>query len=148
MNCITLSGRLTQDPALAKTAAGTSYCRFRLAVRRPYTTDKTDFISCTAWQWQADFLTGHAKKGDLIELSGYLECNQSEDANGRKSDRYSVNTSMINMLQRAAGNRPQTAGNAPVQAPQATPQTAPYSGPTRPRDMSDFSEIGNDDLPF
>ena len=49
MNIVTLMGRLTAEPELKSTQNGLNYCRFTVAVDRPYNKDKekqTDFISC------------------------------------------------------------------------------------------------------
>ena len=42
-------GRLTRDPELQKSANGTSYVRFTVAVNRQFNRDETDFIGCVAF---------------------------------------------------------------------------------------------------
>lgn len=84
MNIVGLSGNLTADPELGQTSDDTPYCRFCIAVRRPKTTDKTDFIRCVAWRSTAEFIGRWFKKGKRIEISGVLISGSYEDSNGNK----------------------------------------------------------------
>lgn len=84
MNNINLIGRLTADPELKTTSSGVSVCAFTLAVKRPHTSDKTDFVNCVAWRNTAEFLTRYFTKGKMIALSGYLSSRNFEDKNGKK----------------------------------------------------------------
>ena len=70
MNTWSGSGRLTQDPILRHTEDGRAACSFTVAVNRPGTTDKTDFLDCTAWHNTANFVSKYFKKGKGIEIVG------------------------------------------------------------------------------
>lgn len=83
MNNVSLTGNLCADPELKQTPSGISVCRFRLAVRRPYKTDVTDFITCVAWKHNAEFLASYAKKGSKVGVKGRLETGDYEK-NGLK----------------------------------------------------------------
>lgn len=72
MNFAGITGNLTADPELKTTQNGESVCGFTVAVKRPHTKDKTDFIDCVAWGNKAEFVTRYFSKGKKIEISGYF----------------------------------------------------------------------------
>lgn len=98
MNTITITGRLTAEPDLRKTANGVSVCNFTLAVKRPRNADATDFIPCVVWRQGADFLTSYGHKGDLIGVDGHLQVNKYEDKEGRKRVSYDVYCDLVEIL--------------------------------------------------
>lgn len=85
MNIIGLSGRLTRDPELRYTQSQKPVCRFRIAVPRPGTKDKTDFIDCIAWDKKAEFVSRYFRKGRRIEVSGILTSREYEKDGERRS---------------------------------------------------------------
>lgn len=84
MNIVAESGRLVRDPELRYTSesqrAVTTFC---IAVDRPGTKDKTDFLDCVAWEQKAEFVSKYFKKGQRIEVSGVLTSRTYEDG-GKK----------------------------------------------------------------
>lgn len=72
MNAVQLTGRLTAEPEAKVTPNGNHVTTFRLAVKRPKTKDKTDFVTCVAWRNTADFITTYAHKGQKIGVTGML----------------------------------------------------------------------------
>ena len=72
MNVSGITGNLTADPELKTTQNGESVCAFTVAVKRPHSKDKTDFIDCVAWRERAEFVSRYFRKGKKIEISGYL----------------------------------------------------------------------------
>ena len=85
MNIIALSGRLTRDPELRYTQSQKPVCRFRIAVPRPGTKDKADFISCIAWEKKAEFVSRYFTKGQRIEVSGVLTTREYEKDGERRT---------------------------------------------------------------
>lgn len=81
MNVVAISGNLTRDIELKHTPDGLPVCSFRVAVRRPNTKDKTDFFNFVAWRDKAEFLARYFKKGQRIEIEGYLTTRVWEDKN-------------------------------------------------------------------
>lgn len=55
-------GRLTADPELKQTQGGISVCSFTLAIDRPKTRDKTDFINFVPAA-TAEFICKYFRKG-------------------------------------------------------------------------------------
>ena len=90
MNHGSYVGRLTADPELKQTKGGISVCSFTLAIDRPKTRDKTDFINFVAWRHTAEFICEYFRKGQKIGLTGYLTSRQYEDKNGNKRTAYEV----------------------------------------------------------
>lgn len=72
-----LCGRLTADVELKQTQSGLSVVTFTIAVNRPRAKDsteqKSDFISCVAWDKRAEFIAKYFGKGDSIFISGKLQ---------------------------------------------------------------------------
>ena len=94
MNTVRLMGRLTEDPVCRQTSSDVSVCSFCIAVSRPHTKDKTDFIDCTAWRNTAEFLEKYFHKGKMIAVTGCLTSEVYEDNEGkkRKSQKVLVNS--------------------------------------------------------
>ena len=97
LNRVVLMGNLSDDPVYEKkTVAGVAdrgFCRFRLAVNRPYAKEgqqKADFIPCEAWGQTADFLGKYAKKGDTITVEGRWCANQYTNKDGKAMTAHSV----------------------------------------------------------
>ena len=85
-NLCVLKGRLCKNPALSTTTSGMSVCRIRLAVPRRDSQSGTDFITCTAFKNQAEFLNKYFSKGQEILVQGNLRVNQWEGADGIKRE--------------------------------------------------------------
>ncbi len=83
VNSAILVGRLTRDPELQKSAKGTSYVRFNVAVNRQYNRDEADFIDCVAFGNTADFIGNYLNKGSLVSVEGRIETGRYEDNTGR-----------------------------------------------------------------
>lgn len=104
MNIVNLAGRLTKDIELQEYGKGKDkgyFTRFTLAVRDGVDKDgepRTQFISCIIWGKGAELLNKWTGKGDLIGVSGKLEENNYEDAEGVKHYTLQVNARDIEFL--------------------------------------------------
>ena len=86
MNVAGITGNLTSTPELKTTNSGISVCSFTVAVKRPKTKDKTDFVDCVAWRETAEFIANHFSKGQKIEISGYITTRiYGQEGNKRKA---------------------------------------------------------------
>lgn len=90
MNNITLMGRLCADPELKQTPNGASVTSFSLAVKRPHTSDTTDFINIVAWRQTAEFVCKYFKKGSMIALTGVLTARKWQDRDGNNRTAFEV----------------------------------------------------------
>lgn len=87
LNKTILMGRLTADPELRRTQAGTAVTSFTLAVERQKSKDtdkQTDFIDIVAWSNTAEFAAKWFRKGQLAAVCGRLQVRSWEDKQGQK----------------------------------------------------------------
>ena len=85
-NSGTYQGRLTADVEL-KPVGDTHKAEFTVACTRSYKNCgeyKTDFIPCEAWRGTAEFIARYFHKGSPIIVTGPLEIEPYEDAEGNK----------------------------------------------------------------
>ena len=82
INKVTLAGRLTRDPEIKYTPAGTAIADFSLAVTRYYknnaaeSVEETDFIEVTAFGRSAEIIGKHLKKASPVYVEGRLKLDQ------------------------------------------------------------------------
>ena len=88
LNHITVMGRMTRDPELRYTNAGTAVASFALAVDRDFKGQngqkETDFIECTAWKGTAEFVSKYFAKGRMAVVNGRLQIRDWTDKQGNK----------------------------------------------------------------
>lgn len=105
MNTISLIGRLTKKPELARTQSGKKLSQFTIAVNR-IGQEQTDFINCVVWEKQAENLTKYQDKGSLIGLSGSLRVEQFQDKDGNNRYKTYVLVNNIEYLQSKSSDTP------------------------------------------
>ena len=87
MNKVILMGRLTADPEMKQTATDLSVASFTIAVNRRFAKDgqqQADFIRCTAWRQQAEFICKYFPKGSMICVIGNIQTRSWDDSDGNK----------------------------------------------------------------
>ncbi len=87
MNKVILMGRLTRDPEMRQTTSGIAVCSFSIAVNRRFAKDgqqNADFINCTAWRQQAEFICKYFHKGSMMALVGSLQSRSWDGQDGKK----------------------------------------------------------------
>lgn len=86
MNNVSLVGRLTKDPELKQARNGTSCCQFQLCVDRGVRNASgervVDFVPCSVFALQCEFLCRYAKKGNMISLTGKIQTRISQEPTG------------------------------------------------------------------
>jgi single-strand DNA-binding protein len=85
VNKVVLIGRLTANPELKHTPAGTAVTKFTLAVDRRQAKDRekeTDFIDVVVWQKQAENCANYSSKGKLAAVDGRLQLRSYDDSQG------------------------------------------------------------------
>ncbi len=94
MNRIEISGRLTKDPELTKTASGLSKCAFTVAVDKEMSAEKrdaakaagdptADFPQCIAWRHTADYLCQYGRRGFFVIVTGRIQTRKYDNAEGK-----------------------------------------------------------------
>jgi len=90
MNKVILMGRLTRDPEVRYSQGenATAIARFSLAVDRRFSRQgdsvTADFLDCTSFGKQAEFVEKYLKKGTKILFTGRIQNNNYTNANGDK----------------------------------------------------------------
>ena len=87
MNKVILMGRLTRDPDMRQTPNGVAVCSFSIAVNRRFAKEgqqNADFINCTAWRQQAEFICKYFHKGSMIAVVGNLQSRSWENQEGKR----------------------------------------------------------------
>lgn len=158
-NKVILGGRLTSDPELKTTQSGISVTSFTVAVNRRFGSRngeeaQADFISCTAWRQQAEFITRYFRKASSITVVGSLQTRNWTDANGQKHYVTEVVVDEAYFVDSKGENAGAGQGNAfaNVQAQPFVPEsygTPAFATSVASPDAPKFEEItDDDDLPF
>ena len=87
MNKVILMGRLTRDPEMRQSPNGVAVCSFSIAVNRRFAKEgqqNADFINCTAWRQQAEFICKYFQKGAMIAVVGNLQSRSWENQEGKR----------------------------------------------------------------
>lgn len=83
MNKVILTGRLTKEPEVKRTANNKVVMTFSLAVDRHDKDKNTDFPSCVAWGTTADLIAKYCHKGDKIGIEGSIRTRSYDGNNGK-----------------------------------------------------------------
>ena len=89
LNRIMIIGRLTKDPELRATQAGTAVCSFSIANNKTWgkggeKKEEVSFFNCTAWAKTGEVIAEYVKKGQRIAIDGRLQQRSWEDTAGAK----------------------------------------------------------------
>ncbi len=150
INKAIIMGRLTRDPELRHTGAGTPVCSFSVAVDNGYGERRqTDFINCVAWNKTAEFISNYFEKGKMIIVVGRIATRTWEGQDGKKNyaTEVVVNEVSFGESKRAQDGSSSFGGGASSGAPVAAPAVPAF--PDSPADDA-FTPLldTDDDLPF
>lgn len=138
MNKVFLIGNLTRDPESGTTASGVSYCRFTIAVNRPFTsadgTRETDFFNLIAWRKQAELCSKYLHKGNKVSIVGSIQ-NRTYEVNGEKRNTTDVILDEIEFLTPRAESGAGSFDTPAAPAPQETK-------------VAELEPVEDTDLPF
>lgn len=89
LNRVILIGRLTRDPEIRYTPAGTAVASFSLANSRTYAVtgekkEQVSYFDCIAWSKLGEIITEYCKKGHRIAVEGRLQQSRWDDQDGKK----------------------------------------------------------------
>lgn len=155
MNNVVLMGRLTRDPIqrMANSANGElEIAKFTLAVdrRRRQSGDSgeqtADFISCTAFGKQAEFVNKYLHQGTKVCLSGRIQTGSYTNKDGQQV--YTTDV-IVENIEFAESKAAAAGGQAPVyNAPQADMSGAGSEGSESQDFMNIPDSVEDDGLPF
>lgn len=87
INRVALQGHLTRDPELRSTTTGKAVCSFTVAwSERAKDTEQKVFLSCVAWDKNAEFVAKHFQKGQECIVEGKLVARKFTDKNGNERE--------------------------------------------------------------
>lgn len=131
-----LTGNLTKDPELTKTANGISVCKFSVAVQRKYANangeKEVDFLNIVAWRGLADNCNKYLRKGNKCGIVGSIQTRSYDAADGTKKYLTEIIAEEIEFLSSKTENenKPQTESQKKQEV------------------MKDFTPIDDSQLPF
>lgn len=82
MNKVFLIGRMTKDAEVRANDKGVSKTSFSVAINR--LKEGVDFISCVAWNKQAELISKYIHKGNQIAIEGHIHTGSYDDKDGKK----------------------------------------------------------------
>lgn len=147
INKVILMGRLTADPELKTSANNVSIVQFTVAVNRRYVSKdsnerQVDFIDCTAFNRNAEFLSKYFRKGSSVIVFGNIQVDAWKDKEGhnRRSTRVIVDELQFG----ESKNRDSSASAAPVADKEG------FSNASNSDFFSDIKDVdgGDAELPF
>lgn len=111
MNVVIEQGRPTRDPELQRSErSGKVYCTIRLAVERPYRSDKvpkeTDYFKVVIFGKLAQFVYNNLAKGALCTVLGRLAQDEYIDKYGDKRESISIVASRLTIHEWLRKHRP------------------------------------------
>ena len=102
MNKVYLIGNLTRDPELSETSTSVPFCRFAVAVNRPFTNSdgnrEVDFFNVIVWRGLAENCGRFLKKGSKVAVVGSLQNRSYEDKEGVKRTATDIVASEVEFL--------------------------------------------------
>lgn len=103
MNNIVLSGNVVATPVL-NNGEKKPYTRFRLAVKRKFSKDKTDFFNMLAYDKQAELICQYVEKGATIIAQGSLICTEYTDKEGNLKTQTTIVVENCDFVRKASAD--------------------------------------------
>lgn len=94
-------GRLTRDPEIRHNTNGTAFGKFTIAVDRPMSKDKTDFIQVSTIQKTAENCAKYLVKGSQVAVQGSIQTGSYTNKNGEKVYTTDVFANSVQFLTKA-----------------------------------------------
>ena len=135
MQKLIIIGNLTNDPEIRSTQTGKNVCTFTIAVNRKKVSEpQTDFFRINAWNGLADTCARFLAKGKKVAVVGELQARTYEDKQGKTRLSLDVSADEVEFL------------SPKEEKPKKEKENS--DGYDNPADLTGFSDIRSDDLPF
>jgi single-strand DNA-binding protein len=149
VNVVVLVGRLTRDPELRATSGGTSVCKLGLAVNErakdPATGDwgeRPNYFDIEVFGAQGENCAQYLTKGREVAVEGRLRWRSWETPEGQKRSAVSVVANTVQFI------GPRDAGGSTSGFAGASQGPAVFPDRNATPANKDFTESGDDDIPF
>lgn len=120
INRVNISGNLTRDPEMRRTASGMQVLSFGVAVndraKNPQTNeweDRPNFIDCTMFGARAEAVSRYISKGSKVAIEGKLRWSQWE-RDGQKRSKIEVIVDEVEFMSRGQQHEQGSYAPAPV----------------------------------
>lgn len=126
MNHFVGLGRLTREPEVSYTQNGKVYCKFTVAIDRPFRKDQpkeADFINCIAFGKTGEAIGNYFHKGSRILVNGSLQISSYTDKNGNKRTAAEVVCGRFEFIER----REQSGSQGEPQGMESFGQQVPFN---------------------
>jgi single-strand DNA-binding protein len=115
INAVFIVGRLTKDPELRYTQAGTAVCSFSIANNRTYVSagekkEQVSYFNCVAWAKLGDVIKDYCQKGHRVGITGRLQQRSWKDQNEKIHSLVEIVVENIQFLNSA---KPENLNQAP-----------------------------------
>jgi len=130
MNKVILMGRLTREPEVrySQGASQTAVARFTIAVDRRFKREgepTADFLDCTAFGRQAEFIERYLHKGVKVVVCGSIQNNNYTNRDGQMVYGFRI---MVDEVEFAESKNAQSGNEGGYTAPVRTPNTSISDG--------------------
>ena len=88
---------------------GKAVCKFKLAVKREFTKDKSDFINCVSWGKTGETIAQYLTKGRQLAVTGSIRTGSYDAQDGTK--RYTTDV-IVESFEFIGSNNSNNQGNA------------------------------------
>jgi single-strand DNA-binding protein len=144
INRVTIIGRLTRDPEMKHTPAGTSVCSFAIANGKTFSQngekkEQVSYFDCVAWSKLADVIVEYCKKGHRVAIEGRLVQRRWQDDNGNSRSKVEIQVENMQFLQGKSGE---------AQPEQPAPNTGNLMNGTDMTGQVFDNPFADDDIPF
>lgn len=148
VNRVNITGNLTRDSELRKTASGMSILVFGVAVndrRKNQSTgeweDYPNYVDCTLFGNRAEALEPYLNKGVKVAVDGKLHWSQWED-NGVKRSKLQVNVENVDLMSKGSGQGDGSSSNRNCSTQSQQSQT------NREQRSTGSYSLYDEDIPF
>ena len=144
MNKVILMGRLTREPEVrySQGASQTAVARFTIAVDRRFKREgepTADFLDCTAFGRQAEFIERYLHKGVKVVVCGSIQNNNYTNRDGQMVYGFRI---MVDEVEFAESKNAQSGNEGGYTAPVRTPNTSISDG------LMNIPDGIDEELPF
>jgi len=119
INRVVLIGRLTRDPELRSTPAGTAVCGLRIACNSSHRdpggdyVERPNYFDVTAFGAAGESVAEHMRKGSRVAVDGRLAWREWETADAQRRQAVSVIADTVQFLDRPDGRDGAGRGEGP-----------------------------------
>lgn len=126
LNTVAFTGQVVRDAELKTTNSGASILKFAVALNRSVKRgdqweEEPSFIDCTLFGRIAAAIAQYMTKGTRVAVSGELEQQRWQDANGQNRSKVGIIARHVGLMGSPQGNRSSSSSSYPKQQEQAAP---------------------------